>query len=178
MRLLLSAILLTITAPATAQIYQYTDMDGRQVFTDQQPLGVDATTVELRTSNSISATESRAQSTNSTAHTSAKKHTFYTLLQLSGLPTNQAIRANDGRFTVQVEISPNLAKQHRLQLLIDGKVYGAATTATTLQIENIDRGEHRLAVQVLTNDKVIQRSTEQTFNVQRVHINRPKPSTQ
>jgi hypothetical protein len=38
-----------------------------------------------------------------------------------------------------------------------------------LQLVNIDRGEHSLAVQVIDGENIVQQSSSVTFTVQRVH---------
>lgn len=182
MRLIFATVLLVAALPVTAQIYQYTDAKGNRVFTDQPPLGVDASSIELRSTNSLPP----PTSTKSTAPTEDEDNDAieqvspYSVLQLNGLPDEEALRANNGSFTVQVEITPKLASIHSLQLLVDGAAYGATSTSGSLQVENLERGEHRLAVQVLHGDKVLQSSAEQTITVQRVHTGspalRPKPT--
>lgn len=176
MRSVFITTLFAITATATAQIYQYTDAHGQLVFTDQPPTGVAAQQVNPGPINSTPAPPSSALDTTPQPSKSAEHAQPYTQLQLVGLPSQQAIRANNGSFKVQVAISPSLAQQHRLQLLLDGQAYGAASTATQFALHNIDRGEHRLAVQVIANDQVIQRSAEQVIHVQRVNIQHPQPS--
>jgi hypothetical protein len=42
-------------------------------------------------------------------------------------------------------------------------------TVPILQLVNIDRGQHRLAVQVIDGDTVIQQSPTVTFTLQRMH---------
>lgn len=53
MRLIFATVLLIAALPAAAQIFQYTDAKGNRVFTDQPPLGVDASSVELAPTNSL-----------------------------------------------------------------------------------------------------------------------------
>lgn len=178
MRCIFSIVLLITTLPVSAQIYQYTDASGRSVYTDQPPMGVSASNLELSTINSVPTTVRQPSSTALKVESVSKHAIFYSQLQIIGLPAEQAIRANNGSFTVQVEITPKLANEHYLQLLIDGKTYGEASHSTTLLVKNLDRGEHRLAVQVLANAQVLQRSVEHTINVQRMHINRLKPTAQ
>ena len=184
MRLVFATVLLVAALPVTAQIYQYTDAKGNTIFTDQPPMGVDTNTVELQSTNSLPAparSKPKASSninadTDSEEIEAAEHITRYSLLKLSGLPDDEAVRTNNGSFTVQVQISPELASQHRLQLVVDGKPYGTASSSSSVSVENLERGEHRLAVQVLIdNNKVMQSSAEQTISVQRVHITRPKP---
>lgn len=182
MRLVFAAVLLVAALPVTAQIYQYTDDKGNRVYTDQPPLGVDATSIDLRATNSLPAATSSKNATSSSDDTTgtAVLTAPYSVLRLSGLPDDEALRANNGSFSVQVEITPKLASQHRLQLLINGQAYGAASTSTTLQVVSLDRGEHTLAVHVMANGQIVQSSAEQTLTVQRVHTSspalRPRPT--
>ena len=174
MRSVFITTLLACTSTAAAQIYHYTDAQGQRVFTDQPPVWVTAQEVDPSPTHSIPAPRSSESYTTHQAGKPVEHSRPYTRLKLVGLPSQQAIRANDGSFSVNVVISPSLAQQHRLQLLIDGQASGAASTATVLTIKNIDRGEHRLAVQVIANGQVIQRSAEHVIYVQRVHIQPPK----
>lgn len=178
MRLLFITVLFALALPAAAQIYQYTDAQGQPVFTDQPPPGVKVEKVDLGPINSASVPRSSILNTASHADKISEHLAPYSQLQLTGLPANQAIRANDGSFTVNVAISPSLNQQHRLQLMVDGQAYGTASTATQFALHNIDRGEHRLAVQVIANGQVIQRSVEQIIHIQRAHIKHPKPADQ
>ena len=79
------------------------------------------------------------------------------------------LRANNGTFTVTVLIKPRLQGPHLLRLLLDGQPYGQPGNVPILQLVNIDRGEHRLAVQVIDGENVVQQSPAVTFTVQRVH---------
>lgn len=182
MRLVLTALLLITVLPVTAEIYQYIDAQGNRAYSDRPPLDAQADNIKLPSINSIAAPD---HSTNSaTSHpdlsSTARSSAVYSTLQLTGLPDNQALRANNGSFSLQIEIAPKLASQHRLQLLINDQAYGASTRSTDINVRNLDRGQHRLAVQVLANSQEVQRSAEQTITIQRVHLGspalRPKPT--
>ncbi|WP_150771929.1 DUF4124 domain-containing protein [Pseudomonas fluorescens] len=160
-------ILLLIALPAAAQIYKYTDADGNTAYSNQPPDGVRAQPVELPPLNSVEtqlpgkpapATEDHEQS-----------RSAYEVLELTGLPTREALRANNGTFTVNVLIKPRLQGPHLLRLLLDEQPYGQPGNVPILQLVNIDRGLHSLAVQVIDGDTVIQQSPTVTFTVQRVH---------
>lgn len=92
----------------------------------------------------------------------------YSVLALSELTDGQALRANNGSFSVGVQLQPPLQANHRLRLLLDGQPYGLPSDTTQLHLLNIDRGEHSLAVQVLAQDGVIQQSPTLRFTVLRV----------
>ncbi len=176
MRFLFAALILATTLPASAQIYQYVDDKGNRVFTDQPPLGVDASSVELPNINSVPMQNS-SQSSSPEASTTNEPQTadYYSQLLISNLPDDAALRANNGSFTVQVQINPKLASTHRLQLLVDGQPYGSASSSTRLSVQNLDRGEHSIAVQVIDGDTVIQTSPADTLTVQRVHLGNRTP---
>ena len=148
-------ILLLIALPATAQIYKYTDAQGNTAYSNQPPDGVTAQPVELPPLNP---TQSQDQ-----------PRIAYNVLELTGLPTTEALRANNGTFTVNVLIEPRLQGPHLLQLLLDNQPCGQPSNVPSLQLVNIDRGLHSLAVQVVSGETIVQQSPTVTFTVQRVH---------
>jgi hypothetical protein len=160
-------ILLLIALPAPAQIYKYTDADGNTAYSNQPPDGVKAQPVDLPPLNSV---EPQAPP-QSPAQTSPREqvHSVYEVLELTGLPTTEALRANNGTFTVNVLVKPRLQGPHLFRLLLDEQPYGQPGNVPVLQLVNIDRGLHSLAVQVIDGETVIQQSPTVTFTVQRVH---------
>jgi hypothetical protein len=171
MRLILTCLLLSLALPAAAQIYKYTDANGNTVFTNQPPQGVAAQPVELPPTNTV---EMQIPDTPPSSDSSESMDgPPYRTLQLTGLPSNGALRENDGTFSVGVELEPRLASNHRLRLLLDGQPYGQPSNVPRLQLLNIARGEHSLAVEVLSGDEPIQQSDSVTFTVQRVHTSSP-----
>ncbi|RON10914.1 hypothetical protein BK659_04740 [Pseudomonas brassicacearum] len=159
-------ILLLIALPATAQIYRYTDASGNTAYSNQPPDGVKSQAVELPPLNSVERQPPIAPEQPSQR---ADKNAVYSVLELTGLPSDEALRANNGTFTVGVQIQPRLQGPHLFRLLLDGQPYGQPSNVPRLQLVNIDRGEHNLAVQVLAGESLVQQSPTITFTVQRVH---------
>ncbi|RRW57258.1 MULTISPECIES: DUF4124 domain-containing protein [Pseudomonas] len=161
-------ILLLIALPAAAQIYKYTDANGNTAYSNQPPDGVQAQPVELPPLNRV---EPQAPSAPQapTAEQPQPPRNAYEILELAGLPSDEALRANNGTFTVNVLIKPRLQPPHQLRLLLDDQPYGQPSNVPVLQLVNIDRGEHSLAVQVIDGQTVIQQSPPAVFTVQRVH---------
>lgn len=159
---------LLIALPAAAQIYKYTDSNGNTAYSNQPPDGVQAQPVELPPLNRV---EPQAPSAPQapTAEQPQPPRNAYEILELAGLPSDEALRANNGTFTVNVLIKPRLQPPHQLRLLLDDQPYGQPSNVPVLQLVNIDRGEHRLAVQVIEGQTVIQQSPPAVFTVQRVH---------
>ncbi|MFR0692358.1 DUF4124 domain-containing protein [Enterobacterales bacterium AE_CKDN230030158-1A_HGKHYDSX7] len=171
MRLILTALLLAAALPASAQIYKYTDANGKTVFTNQPPTNVDAKPVELPPTNTVGPQAPVAAPANGGSDSQATG--AYAILALSNLPNDEALRQNNGTFTVDVVVQPALAPDHQLQLLLDGQPYGAPTSSTSIGLESIDRGDHTLAVQVLQGSRVIQASAPVGFTLQRISTNSP-----
>lgn len=167
-RCLLLCSLLIIALPAAAQIYKYTDANGNTAYSNLPPVGTASQTVELPPLNSVELQKPNVPAPHSKSRSTAPKAP-YDVLELTDIPTDEALRANNGTFTVGVRMEPRLTPPHRLQLLLDGSPYGQPSNVPRLQLVNIDRGEHSLSVQVLDGEEVVQQSPTLTFTVQRVH---------
>lgn len=178
MRPLFVCLLLALSLPATAQIYSYTDANGNRVFTNEPPQGSDAEAVKLNPTNTISGQPSSSDGNRTAPATNTAAP--FTLLQLTGIPTDEAMRANNGSFSVGVASTPALSASQQLQLILDGQAYGPPSSNPPLQLSDLPRGEHSLAVQVLSGGRSIQQSDAVTFSVQRVNTQspalRPKPT--
>ena len=161
-------ILLLIALPAAAQIYKYTDANGNTVYSDHSPDGVKAQPLELPPLNSVEPQAPSAPAPSST-DTRPAARSAYEVLELTGLPSEEALRANNGTFTVNVLIKPRLQAPHQLRLVLDDAPYGQPSNVPILQLVNVDRGEHRLAVQVIDGETIVQQSPPVAFTVQRVH---------
>lgn len=160
-------MLLLIVLPAAAQIYKYTDAAGNTAYSNQPPDGVKAEPVELPPLNSIEPQAPPAPLAPATSGEQSRD--AYEVLELTNLPTTEALRANNGTFTVNVLIKPRLQGPHLFRLLLDDQPYGQPSNVPILQLVNIDRGTHSLAVQVIEGEDVVQQSPIVTFTVQRVH---------
>lgn len=171
MRLPLFALLCCLALPAAAQIYTYTDANGNKVFTSQPPDGVSAEAVELQQINSIEM-QVPATPPSMPGNDSATRQPAYSRLALR-LEENQSIRANSGDFAVLVDLQPELRPEHRLVLLVDGQRQGAPSGTPRLIASGLERGAHQLAVEVIGNRGVVQRSATLTVNVQRISVNSP-----
>lgn len=170
MRLITACLLCALALPAAAQIYKYTDADGNTVFTNQAPQGQNAEEVNLPPTNTVVV---QPPSQPAPSPKPAAAQSAYSVLQLTDIPSDEAMRANNGTFSVGVKLEPRLKPGHLLRLLLDGQPYGQPSNVPRLQLVNLDRGEHSLAVEVLSGDQQIQQSATVTFTVQRISINSP-----
>lgn len=181
MHRVLGFLLLALALPVSAQIYKYTDANGNVVFTNQPPGGVQSEEVKIQQPNTVKVAPSTPVDSGSGSGEEQNQDAYETL-ELGNLPDDEALRANNGTFSVTVTIAPALRNGHNLRLILDGQPYDEPSPATSRQLTNIDRGEHQLAVEVVDSQgQTIQGSPAQTFTVQRVNVNtspalRPKPT--
>jgi len=176
MRAPIACLLMALAIPATAQIYSYTDASGNKVFTNQPPDGITAETVTLPPMNTMDPPQVSSPAPSTDAPSVDGQSLPYSQVQLTDLPSDEALRSNNGNFTVRAVLQPALRPGHSLQLLLDGQPYGSPTNVPLLQLTEIDRGDHSLALQVIAGDQVIQQSAPVIFTIQRVALGGAKPA--
>lgn len=179
MRIILLSLLALFSTATLAEIYRYTDADGNTVFTDQPPAS-DAAPIELPPANTVEMKVPEAPPRTPESEP-REGRAPYRLLSVGGIPDSEALRANSGVITLTAQLDPPLRRGHLLRFVFDGEPAAGASTATTLQLRDVSRGEHSVQLEILGNGRVIQRSAIEHFTVQRVHLgspalrNRPAP---
>jgi len=83
---------------------------------------------------------------------------------------DQAIRSNSGKLTIQAQLNRDLSITEHLQLMFDGKPYGAPQIEPLWQLKNVDRGSHVIAIQAIRDGKQIALSPTITVHVQRAKV--------
>ncbi|QSX29908.1 DUF4124 domain-containing protein [Shewanella cyperi] len=159
--------LLLLAGLCQAAVYKWVDKDGKVHYSDE-PKG-DAQLVEPKenTQNQISV---RPPVDLSAGKQSPAAHIEYQLSILSP-EHEETIRNNDGNFSVRASIDPEPPKGALWVLRLDGKVWQDPTTSPFFQLENIDRGEHSIQVQLITqNGKVLASSHTRTLFLHRATL--------
>ncbi len=174
---LLGLALWLVALPCTADIYTYTDAQGNRVFTDQPNPGK-AKRIELQPSNRLSQ-PSKAAPPASQASTPVKpqkkRYAPYQMLRIL-VPLPEAnLREENGEVIVTATSDPALQPGHQLRLLLDGKPAGEPSTSPVFSLRNVDRGAHKLAVEIINQQgAVIERTAAQTFYLQRISLAQKK----
>lgn len=172
MRLILLPLLL-LAFVASADVYRWTDAEGNVVFGDNPPRGVEAQRIQLRQPMTTPAMPQAREILERRRETGdATPATPYERLRITSPGDDQPVRANDGNFTISVDIHPELRTQqgHRLRLIMDGSPVGTSDRPQ-FEMRNVDRGTHRIQVQVLDREeRVIQESDSTQFHLLRHHI--------
>ncbi|SEK79841.1 DUF4124 domain-containing protein [Halomonas daqiaonensis] len=186
--LVILALGLSVSLVAQAQtIYRTTDAQGNVVFTDNPERGgeevdLDPLTV-VPSRGDVREAESPAVinggDSGSSGGTSAgagqpfMPYDSFSLLspdQEETLPTGAA-----GNVRVTLGIEPDLREDHRVRLLVDGRISQTAMHTDTFMLNNLNRGEHVLQAELLdASGAVRHRTSPVTLYVQRASVNLPQ----
>ncbi|WP_339525356.1 DUF4124 domain-containing protein [Pseudomonas sp. EA_35y_Pfl2_R111] len=167
MRNLLFCGLMLLALPAFAQVYTYIDAEGNRVFTDK-PRSGDAERVELAPSNSMPTIQTQTAPVIAAPPEPSQR---YSLLRILVPQPDATVRDSAGNLIVSVNSEPKLFPQHSYRLLMDGVQVGEAGTSPVFPLENIDRGTHQLAVEVIDQQgRIIERTPPQPFHMLRISL--------
>ena len=170
--MLTAAICLAPAHGSIAQpVYKVTDADGNVTFTDTPPLSSDDTIEEhsVHAPNSAKPTATpRAPDESVEVEEPIRYDTrIVTPADHATLPMGP------GNFSVQAALTPRLASDETLQLLLDGEPVGAPQRIANWQLTNVYRGEHQLQVVRLDERGVqLDASPASTVYVMRPIVNR------
>lgn len=175
---LLYALLLSLMAPAGAEIYKQVLPDGSIVYSDEP--SPQAEVVELPTLQTIPAPPLPAPDTAARQNNKAADNiAAYRLLRITSPHNDQQIRENSGRVEIIVKVQPALQvkAEHRLVLKLDGQVVATTDSEQHFVLENVDRGTHQLVAEIQDRKgKPIKTSPPVTFHLFRYsRLQGPRP---
>ncbi|TWC41489.1 penicillin-binding protein [Pseudomonas sp. SJZ079] len=163
--LLLYLVLLSL--PAAAQVYTYLDAEGNRVFTDQPRQG-NAERIELAPSNGMASLPAATPPapTAATAQVPA-----YQVLRILIPEPDATIRDSAGNLIVSASSEPALHDGHSYRLLLDGQSIGATGRSPVFELNNIDRGTHQLAVEIVdAQGRTLERTPSQPLHMLRISL--------
>ncbi len=165
---LLTLILLMsyITPSACQEVYTWVDSNGVRHFSDSS---TDSKSTKLITPAFEPQTVPKGTKSQKFDNRSKSPQTL-SIIMIS--PSNgETIRENNGIVTINIELNRSLTPSEQLQLVMDGKPYGAPSTKTVWQLKNLDRGSHRFSIQAVGSGKVIASSSVVTVYLHRASVN-------
>ncbi|SDH89000.1 protein of unknown function [Pseudomonas flavescens] len=167
MRALLFGLLL-VAVPGVAQVYTYVDAEGNRVFTDR-PRDANAKQIQMAPSNRIEPPQARTVEPATPAP--SMPILGYELLRITIPQPDATINDNAGNLIVTVDSDPALHPGHSYRLLLDGQPVGSAGRSPVFRLENVDRGTHQIAVEIITEGGIIvERTPAQPFHMKRVSL--------
>ena len=157
-------LLLLLCLPCSAEVYTYLDEAGNRVYTDR-PLRDNAEQVQLAPLNELPPPLIRPPAALLPQQAPAPS---YVLLRIITPEPDAVIRDMTGNLIVTANSDPALLPGHSYRLLLDGAAVGEPGRSPVFPLENLDRGEHQLAVEIINQRGI---TLERTPN-QPVHIKR------
>ncbi|MGI2026937.1 DUF4124 domain-containing protein [Endozoicomonas acroporae] len=149
---------------AFGTIYKTVDQDGNVIFTDSRPADQPSEEVKLRPITPMSpAPENKPELPKPVQKVSKKPYGRLQIIE----PANNATVRNQGNFTVKIVTAPKIIDGHKVRLLLDGKVVAGPKRNLTFELENVDRGTHNLAVEIIDNQAKVIQSSSNTIHVHR-----------
>ena len=174
MKLFVSLLLLVCLALAAngaeKRIYKTVDANGNTVFTDIPPKEGRKEVLTLEKPNVFAIDEAIPGLGNdqpSGDGGASSDDMLYQSLRIVSPADNESIRGNYGSLRVSVDVDPRLVQGHKLRLLLDG-MHHLEGTSTSFTLNNLDRGEHTLQVDIVyATGQVLQSSKQSVFHLQR-----------
>jgi len=159
---LLPALIAAIAAvPALAEeIYRWADQTGQVHYSDIPRDGAER--VELDPAQTFSSPEVARPAPSSTVL--AEPVVGYAGLTIVSPSQEETIWNTGGVITIAVDANPGLKPGHSISILYDGNELQKAPQATTAQLSEVYRGEHRIGAEIRDETgTVLQRATPVTF---------------
>ncbi|WP_296216736.1 DUF4124 domain-containing protein [Pseudomonas sp. UBA2684] len=160
---------LLFALPAAAEVYTYIDAEGNRVFTDKPTQG-NAERIQLAPSNAMSAPGS-APPPPPLAAPASTPMLAYQMLRILVPQPDATIRDSAGNLIVTATSEPGLHPGHGYRLLLDGQAVGDAGRSPVFPLENIDRGTHQLAVEIVdAQGRTVERTPSQPLHMLRISL--------
>ncbi|WP_298440770.1 DUF4124 domain-containing protein [uncultured Ferrimonas sp.] len=155
-------LLLLLALPASAEIYKWVDANGKVHYSDKPVSGAEAVVPKESSTVSLPARNHPPAPPRQDPIRQPYQIDF------SAPSDNATVRNNSGQLALTIALEPELARQHKVQLLLDGKPVRTLGSGGSFALDNLDRGEHQLQAQVIDkNGKVLASSPSRTVFLHR-----------
>ncbi|ABS06431.1 DUF4124 domain-containing protein [Shewanella baltica] len=151
---LIGLVLFSMLAQAT--VYKWVDKDGKVHYSDEPQPNAQIVELKEKTLNQIALPLPKTDSNNANQAIESIQYQ----VNITSPAEEETVRDNNGDFDVVATITPELKSQYLMALKLDGTPVGQPQIGGTFKLKNIDRGEHTLVVDALTqNGKVFASSS-------------------
>ncbi|EGT3626803.1 DUF4124 domain-containing protein [Morganella morganii] len=151
---LIGLVLFSMLAQAT--VYKWVDKDGKVHYSDEPQPNAQVVELKEKTLNQIALPLPKTDSNNANQAIESIQYK----VNITSPAEEETVRDNNGDFDVVATITPELKSQYLMVLKLDGNPIGQPQIGGTFKLKNIDRGEHTLVVDALTqNGKVFASSS-------------------
>lgn len=168
---LISLLLLSLLAQAT--VYKWVDKDGKVHYSDEPHPNAEVVELKEKTLNQITLPPVKNDANDS----QVIQQIQYQVVITSPME-EETVRDNNGDFQVTATVTPEIKSQYLMALKLDGQMVGQPQVGGIFQLTNIDRGEHTIVVDAMTqNGKVFASSSPRKIFLHQAAMN-PVPKKQ
>lgn len=140
-------IILFIPIALNAAVYKWTDKEGNPVFSDQPHKGAEK--IKLIPEQLYSSPPIMTDKKVTPEDTKITKNKFaYQALSMITPTDQQTFWSAHGNVAVKIKVIPELQAEDKLVLFLEGKAVQESHSSTQFVLENINRGTHRLMVEI------------------------------
>ncbi|MCP5208687.1 MAG: DUF4124 domain-containing protein [Hahellaceae bacterium] len=150
------------------EIYKWVDENGNVHFTDQATSGADK--VEIKPITTIPAIKVPPSDNNSKSKDIATPVT----VTINSPANDSAFHSVEGNLHANVSVKPALANGQILKLKVNGKEVSSGN-ATSIQIENLERGTHTFSAEITDKSGAVVASDLSTFTIHKPTAKKPAP---
>lgn len=162
--LLLSVLLSSMAVADT--VYRWVDEHGKVHYSDTPVKNAEVFDSKDNTHNEVKVNHGTISSTDAEPEAPIPYQ-----VSIISPKEDATLRDNNGEFSATVAVSPKAPKGALLQLLLDGNPYGQAQSSNTFKLKRVDRGEHQLMIQLLTqNGKLLASSPSRRVFLHQANI--------
>ncbi len=170
------ALILAISTSAQAKVYKWVTEDGTVVYSDQPHPEAEVLNIEPLHPYKAPAYNAPEESQSTQSQAKVEATTRYSSVTIASPEHDSNIHGTAGSFSVSVVSNPSLKQGDKYQLLIDGTPTGTPTSHSQFNVQNIDRGEHTVSVQILDKQgKSLNQSPAITVHIHRNKVPRKSP---
>lgn len=168
---LISLLLLSLFAQAT--VYKWVDKDGKVHYSDEPHPNAEVVELKEKTLNQIALPPVKNDADDSQVIQQIQYQVVITSPE-----EEETVRDNNGDFQVTATVTPEIKSQYLMALKLDGQMVGQPQVGGIFQLKNIDRGEHTIVVDAMTqNGKVFASSSPRKIFLHQAAMN-PVPKKQ
>ncbi|MCU7994364.1 DUF4124 domain-containing protein [Shewanella glacialipiscicola] len=136
---------------AQAVVYKWVDKDGKVHYSDEPQPNAQIVELKDKTLNQISLPLPKTDMDDANQAIESIQYQ----VDITSPSEEETVRNNNGDFEVVATITPELKGQYLMAIKLDGKPIGQPQIGNVFQLKNIDRGQHTLVVDAMTqNGKV------------------------
>lgn len=159
---------LAVQMAGAEEIYKWVDENGNVHFTDQVTSGADK--VDIKPITTIPAIKVPPSNNNSQSRDVAAPVS----VTINSPSNDSAFHSVEGNLNANVSVKPALADGQTLKLKVNGKEVSSGN-ATSIQIENLERGTHTFTAEIIDKSGAVVASDLSTFTIHKPTVKKAAP---